>query len=89
MDVIEVVVLVGVQLVAAICTVAILKTDVKWIKEWCGKHETNDSERFQQLTEEDQRQEDVNRKERHDLQDELGAVSNRVASLEGRAGWVR
>jgi hypothetical protein len=36
-------------LVSTATTVAVIKTDIKWIKHWTDRHEEADDERFRQL----------------------------------------
>lgn len=73
------------QVIATVTIISVLKTDMKWVKEWCATHEKNDQDRFRDLAFEDRRIEEANRDDRHDLRDDLQTIGNRVALLEGQS----
>jgi len=86
---IEIALLIASQVMTGVCIVAVLKNDVKWIKEWTRAHDESDTQRFASLREADQRHEELNREERQDIRGSVEGVSRRVAVLEGRAEALR
>lgn len=79
----DLLVLLGSQLLVAVATIAVMKTEIRWIKDWCKTHEAADEQRFKDLAFEDRRISESDRDERDDMRDSIGSISNRLSRLEG------